>query len=122
MGTAISGGGQKAGPGATKGTRARVARSYNSHWNGLACAPVGIPRYSRLKLVSPRLARSCCKNSAVNTSTVSAVAFRRVQEASSFSQADQNGSMRLHAVHSIANRAPGQRARIGRKAEMRSSE
>ena len=52
--------------------------------------------------------------------TVSAVAFSRSHDGSSSAHAVQNGSVRLHAVDSIAKRACGQRARIGRSALIRS--
>src|SRR5262249_32944885 len=55
-------GGPNAGPGGTKGTCTCVARSYNSEVKGLACAPNGTPKYSRLKASSPSERRSCSKN------------------------------------------------------------
>src|SRR5438874_1546131 len=57
-------GGPNARPGGTNGTCAWVARSYSSHVNGLACAPSGMPRYSRLKPSSPSARRSRSRNSA----------------------------------------------------------
>ena len=52
--------------------------------------------------------------------TVSAVAFSRSHDGSSSAHAVQNGSVRLQAVDSMANRASGRRARIGRSAAIRS--
>src|SRR6185436_11856532 len=121
VGTAGSGtGGAKAGPGGTAGTWIWVARSNHSQMNGLAWPPRGIPRYSRLKSSSPSARRSCSRNSAENVSILSAVAFNRIHDCSSPAHAVQNGSVRLHAVDSMANRACGRRARIGRKAAIRS--
>src|SRR5262245_52467934 len=63
MGTARSGaGGPNAGPGGTKGTWTCVAASYNSQVKGLACAPNGTPKYSRLKTCSPNPSRSFSRN------------------------------------------------------------
>src|ERR1035437_1073434 len=121
MGTARSStGGLKAGPRGTNGTWTCVARSYNSQLNGLACPPMGMPRYSRLKTSSPSALCSCSRNSAGNVSNSSAVAFSRIHDCSSLAQAVQNGSVRLHAVDNMANRACGRRARIGRSAAIRS--
>ena len=66
--------------------------------------------------------RSCSKYSAGNKlGSISTVAFSRIQVGSSLAHAVQNGSVRLHAVESMARRACGRRARIGRKAAMMSS-
>src|SRR5262249_31812451 len=98
-----------------------VARSYNSQVNGLACPPMGMPRYSRLNASSPIASRSSSKNFG-SYWIVSAVAFSLIHDGSSLSQAIQNGSVRLQAVDSMAKRASGRRARIGRKAAIRSLE
>jgi hypothetical protein len=47
-------GGQNAGPGGTIGVCERVIFSNKAQVNGLVPAPVGMPRYSRLKAASPR--------------------------------------------------------------------
>src|ERR1019366_8305898 len=113
-------GGQNAGPGGTIGGCKRVIFSNKAQVNGLVPAPVGMPRYSRLKAASPRACRSCSRNSGLKFGFTSAVARSRIHEGSSLDHAVQNGSARLHAVDSMARRVCGLRARIGRKAEMRS--
>src|SRR5262245_41061986 len=99
------GGGSKAAPGRTNGMWILVACSYISQVNGLTCPPEGMPRYSRLKPSSPSASRSCFRNSGENVSISSAVAFRRSHDGSAPAQAVQNGSVRLHAVDNMANRA-----------------
>src|SRR5262249_40207209 len=113
------GGGSKAGPGRTNGVWIFVARLYISQLNGLTCPPEGMPRYSRLKTSSPSAMRSWSRNSGKNASISSAVAFSRIHDCSSPAQTVQNGSVRLQAVDSMAKRACGRRARIGRNAAMR---
>src|SRR5450759_3570786 len=113
-------GGQNAGPGGTVGVCERVIFSNKAQVNGLVPAPVGMPRYSRLKAASPRACRSCPRNSGPKFGFPSAVARSRIHVGSSLDHAIQNGSPRLHAVDSMARRACGLRARIGHKAEMRS--
>ena len=100
----------------------RVACSYKAQVKGLAPPPVGIPRYSRLNAVSPSARRSRSRNSGSQLGFTSAVARSRIHVGSSLDHAVQNGSARLHAVESMARRACGRRARIGRNAAMRSLE
>src|SRR6516162_10565673 len=77
-----------------------------------------MPKYSRLKAASPKARCSCARNSSLKSPPTSAVAFSRSHDGSSLLHMVQNGSVRLQAVDSIAKRASGRRARIGRRNEL----
>ena len=93
-----------------------------SQENGLRLAAAGNAEIFAAEIILPSARRSPSKNSAGNNvGSVSAVALSRIQVGSSLAHADQNGSVRLHAVDNMANRACGRCARIGRSAAIRSS-
>ena len=116
-----SGGGAKAGPGGTFGTWiSRLLIELPGEWAGLATA--GNAEVFAVEGVFAERASLLFEEAGWKQRAVlSAVALSRMTLSSSLAHAVQNGSLRVHAVDSMANRACGFRARIGRNAAIKSS-